>query len=478
MINRRFALLFPALICMINVSGCAGTDQAWKAGRKKPDWISKPPEKSGYHYYVGISQNQEDRGAALQKALEEAMKQVLTTIGITVGSQMRLDKEISGNESITKMVDQYRETGRAKVQDHKIDQMHTEEYREGGRRFFDVYLLLRYSDNEIKRERQRIHDQQAQNRREADMKMRESDALLKEGKILEAFEEDARMFTMLADQPGASQYSLLLNRIKRLLNSLETEAVSVRGKNPSVRLVAKIDGARKPVAGVRMLAFFETGEGEISSPRISDDGGIAAFPISKIKFTGGVARLRIRAMAEQFTVPLKNAYMDDSDFQFIEGILKGLEIPVILKAADFGGSKFALVVWDNEGRRDSSFETLLSKQLTAAGISVRAFSDITKGVSFDNFENEEFYNFLISKGMDNLIVGRVRVIDNGEVYGLRSVTTRADMKVVEVKSRKLLAAFEKSKSGVQINFERAADKTSKELVEEIAPQVIDIAGVQ
>jgi len=64
------------------------------------------------------------------------------------------------------------------------------------------------------------------------------------------------------------------------------------------------------------------------------------------------------------------------------------------------------------------------------------------------------------------------------VYGLRSVTTRADMKVVEVKSRKLLAAFEKSKSGVQINFERAADKTSKELVEEIAPQVIDIAGVQ
>ncbi|MDO9513369.1 MAG: hypothetical protein Q7J59_02005 [Elusimicrobiota bacterium] len=478
MINRRFAVLTLAVICILNGSGCVRSDQAWKAGRKKPAWVSKPPEKPGYYYYVGISQHQEDRGVALQKALEEAMKQVLTTIGITVGTQMRLDKEIRGNEAITKMLDKYRESGQAKVQGHKIDDSFTEEYLDGGRRFCDFYLLLRYSESEIKKERQRIQDQQAQNRLEADRKMRESDALLKEGKILASFEEDARMFTMLADQPGISQYSLLLNRIKKLLNSLEAEVASAQGKKPSVRLIAKMDGKRKAVSGVRMLASFDTGEGEVDSPKSTDEDGLAVFPIAKIKFAGGITRLKIRPMAEQFTVPLQNAYMDDSDFQFIEGILKGLEVSLTLKAADFGGSKFAMVVWDDKGKRETSFETALAKQLTAAGISVRAFSDIAQGVSFDNFENEEFYGFLTAQGMDNLIVGRVKVIDNGDVYNLKSVTSQADMKVVELKTRKLLAAFEKSKTGVQINFERAKSKTSKELVEEIAPELVDIAGVQ
>ncbi|MBA3065485.1 hypothetical protein FP828_03235 [bacterium] len=189
------------------------------------------------------------------------MKQVLSTIGIVVGTKMRLDKEISGNEEITKMVDKYRETGKAKMRGQKVQEMYTEEYRDGDRRFFDVYLLLMYSEKEIKTERQRIEEQQSQNRREADRKMKEAEVMLKEGKVSSAFEEDARMFTMLADQPGVSQYSALLNRIKKLLNSLETETVSVKGKKPSVKLFAKIDGERKPVSGIRMLAVFETGEG-------------------------------------------------------------------------------------------------------------------------------------------------------------------------------------------------------------------------
>ncbi len=478
MMNRRFSVLALAGFFLLSSPAFARPKKVWSSKRKKPKWISVIPEKTGYYYYVGISQNQDDKGVALQKALEEGMKQVLATIGIVVGTKMRLDKEIRGNKEITKMVDKYRETGKAKLRGHKIKEMYTEEYRDGDRRFFDVYLLLRYSEKEIKKERRRIEDQQAKNRREADTKMQESQTLLKEGKISSAFEEDARMFTMLADQPGISQYSALLNRIKKLLSSLETEAVSVKGKKPSVRLFAKIDGKRKPVSGIRMLASFETGEGEVDSPKTTDEGGIAVFPISKIKFDGGIAKLRIRAMAEQFTVPLKNAYMDDSDFEFIEGILKGLEVALILKAADFGGSKFALIMWNDEGGRETSFETALSKELTSAGISVRAFAEVPPGVSFDSFENDKFFSSLASKGMDCLIVGTLNIIDNGDVYNLKSVTGEAHIKVIEIKSRKILAAFEKSSSGVQINFKRAKAKVSSALVSDIAPKIVDIAGVQ
>ncbi len=476
--NRRFAVMAMAAIFFLTGPAFARPKKVWSSKRKKPKWISVIPEKSGYYYYVGISQNQDDKGVALQKALEEAMKQVLSTIGIVVGTKMRLDKEISGNEQITKMVDKYRETGKAKMRGQKVKEMYTEEYRDGDRRFFDVYLLMRYSEKEIKKERRRIEDQQAQNRREADRKMEESQVLLKEGKVSDAFEEDARMFTMLADQPGISQYSALLNRIKKLLSSLETEAVSAKGKKPSVRLFAKIDGERKPVSGIRMLASFETGEGEVDSPKTTDEKGIAVFPISKIKFSGGIAKLKIKPMAEQFTVPLKNAYMDDSDFEFIEGILKGLEVSLILKAADFGGSKFSLIVWNDKGKRETSFETALSKELTAAGISVRAFANVPEGVSFDSFENDKFFSSLAAKGIDCLIVGSLNMIDNGDVYNLKSVTGEAHIKVIEIKSRKLLAAFEKSNTGVQINFKRAKAKTTTALVGDIAPKIVDIAGVQ
>jgi len=476
--NRRFALLVMAGIFLITGPAFARPKKVWSSSRKKPKWISVIPEKTGYYYYVGISQNQEDRGVALQKALEEAMKQVLSTIGIVVGTKMRLDKEIRGNEEITKMVDKYRETGKAKMRGQKVKKMYTEEYRDGDRRFFDVYLLMRYSEKEIKKERKRIEAQQAKNRREADRKMEESDVMLKKGKVSEAFEEDARMFTMLADQPGISQYSDLLNRIKKLLSSLETEVVNTKGKKPSARLFAKIDGERKAVSGIRMLASFEKGEGEVDSPKTTDEKGMAVFPISKIKFSGGIAKLKIRPMDEQFTVPLKNAYMDDTDFEFIEGILKGLEVSLILKASDFGDSKFTLIVWDDNGKRETSFETALSKELTAAGISVRAFANVPQGVSFDSFENDKFFSSLADKGIDCLVVGSLNTIDNGDVYSLKSVTGEAHIKVIEIKSRKILAAFEKSSTGVQINFKRAKAKTTSALVADIAPKIIDIAGVQ
>lgn len=476
--NKRFAVFAFAGFFLMSCSALPRPKKVWSSKRRKPKWISVIPEKAGYYYYLGISQNQEDKGVALQKALEEGMKQVLSTIGIVVGTKMRLNKEISGNKEITKMVDKYRETGKAKLRGQKVKEMYTEEYLDGDRRFFDVYILMRYSEKEIKKERRRIEDQQAKNRREADGKMEESDAMLKQGKVSSAFEEDARMFTMLADQPGISQYSALLNRIKKLLSSLETETVVSKGKKPSVRLVAKIDGERKPVSGIRMLASFETGEGEVDSPKTTDEGGVAVFPISKIKFSGGIAKLKIKPMTEQFTVPLKNAYMDDSDFEFIEGILKGLEVSLILKASDFADTKFTLIVWNEKGKRETSFETALSKELTAAGISVRAFANVPQGVSFDSFENDQFFSSLAAKGIDCLVAGSLNMIDNGDVYSLKSVTAEAHIKVIEIKSRKLLAAFEKSNTGVQINFKRAKAKTASSLVKDIAPKIVDIAGVQ
>jgi len=448
------------------------------SSRKRPRWISVPPEEKGYHFFVGISQNQEDKGVALGKALEEAQKQVLSTIGIVVGTKMRLNKEISENKTVTKMMDQYRETGKAKLKGQKVKEIYSEEYRDGDRRFFDVYVLLKYSAAEIKSERRRIEDQQAANRRDAKEKLLLIDKMIADGKIWDAYQEAARIFTGLADQPAASEYRIVLNKVKKMVNGLVITPVSVKGKKPSVKLILNWDKQNIPVSSVKMLSEIVQGEGEIVSPQTSGNDGIAVFPISKIKFQGGLAKLKIQPQTEQFLDSLKNAYMDDSDFNSLKKSLENSAVSIILKAADFGGQKFSLIVWNESGKREHSFEVTVMKELGKAGISVRSFSEIPKEVSFENFENEKFYNFLSSQGMDALIVGTLSVIDNGDVYNLRSVTTRIDLKVIEIKTRKILAAFEKEQTGVQINFKRAKSKTSSDLVKLIAPQLIDIAGVQ
>ncbi|MEA2081655.1 MAG: hypothetical protein U9O97_02825, partial [Elusimicrobiota bacterium] len=126
--NKRFAVFAFAGFFLMSCSALPRPKKVWSSKRRKPKWISVIPEKAGYYYYLGISQNQEDKGIALQKALEEGMKQVLSTIGIVVGTKMRLNKEISGNKEITKMVDKYRETGKAKLRGQKVKEMYTEEY--------------------------------------------------------------------------------------------------------------------------------------------------------------------------------------------------------------------------------------------------------------------------------------------------------------------------------------------------------------
>ncbi|PIU18185.1 MAG: hypothetical protein COT16_03045 [Elusimicrobia bacterium CG08_land_8_20_14_0_20_44_26] len=479
-VTRMRKIIGAVLIGLLvfNSAEASRIKKVWSSAGKKPKWISVFPEKKGYHYFVGISQNQEDSGVALQRAIEEALKQVLTTIGVVAGSKMRIDKEISENKEVTKMLDQYKENSRGRVKGHKIQEVYTEEYRDDDRRFYDVYVLMMYSDAEIKNERSRIEDQQAENRRLANDTIRGIDGMLKDGRIADAYQESARVFTMLADQPGASQYELLKSNIKKMLSGFAIEPVVVSGKNPSVKLSLNWNGKKTPAPGIKMVSAFKSGAGVISTPQTTGGDGIAVFPISKIKFEAGLAKIEVKPAEEQFTDSLKNAYMDDSDIDSMRGSIKETYIEIILKAADFGGSKFCLIIWNDGGKRENAFEVSLMKELTTAGISVRTFAELPSGVGFDSFESKDFYDFLSSQGMDTLIVGRLGIIDNGDVYNLKSVTTQIDIKVSEIKTRKMLAAFQKANTGVQINFERAKQKTSSELAKELSPQIIEIAGVQ
>ncbi len=459
-------------------SGCLAVPKKVRSSsRHRPKWLTKLPQEKGYNYFLGIAQNQPDEGVALEKAIEEALKQVLTTIGIVVGTKMRINKEMSADKTITKMLDEYRETGKAKVRGHKIKGIYTEEFVDGDKRFFDVYVLLRYSDREIKTERRRIESVQAANRRIAREKLPEVDKLIESGKVMDAYLLAARIFTDLADQPTSSEYRSALGKIKKIVDGISLEPLRLKGRKPKVEAVLRWGGKEIPVDMMKLEAECTEGKFEIETPQKTSEG-LAEFKIEKATFQGGLLKIKIFPSSDQFLVPLKNAYMDEADFSAFKKTLADAAISVILKAADFGGRKYCLLVWDERGRRQNSFEVSLTKRLTNAGISVRSFARVPAGVNFRNFEKENFYDFLKKQGIGGLIIGELKIVDNGSVYSLRSVSANISLKVIDIKSKKVLAAFEKTQTGVQINFERAKIKTTNELVEKIAPQIIDITSVQ
>jgi len=473
---KRAFFLFSLFCLSIGVISCT-PKRIWSSPGKKPKWISYIPEEKGYHYFIGIAQNQPDRATALRKAIEEALKQVLTTIGVTIGTDMRIEKEIQASKVLTKMIDEYSEKGRAKLRGHKIKEIYSEEYFDGNRRFYDVYVLLRYSEREIAAERRRIEEEQRRNRATARFNMEDFKKLLNEGRVKDAVEKLFENVYILSDQPSCLEYKKSFERLKEILGNISLKPLKTTGRKPQILAVLNVEGRKIPYAFLDILAEFEQGEGEISSPEKTDENGIAEFEISKIKFQAGVAKINFIPEKTQFMETIKSA-ISDKQREVLENLISQAQISIVLKASDFGGKSVCILFWSEEGQRVMTFEVSLAEKLTEVGVNIKSFSNIPTGINFGNFEQDVFYKFLKEKGVDVLVVGKLKAIDNGNVYNLKSVTVNADYKIVEVKSKKITLSKTDSKTAVQINFDRAKAKALKGLAEIVSKSLQEILSIQ
>src|SRR3989339_979945 len=145
---KKVLIFLLSFLFMASLSLDARTKLVSRSQKKKPAWITIPPQEKGQYYFVGISQNAATLDKAMRGAIEEALKQVLTVIGVFVGNKMQIDKQIEGDKTITKMLDEYKEVGKGKVSGHRIKEIYTEEYLDEDKnaRFYDVFLLMKYSE--------------------------------------------------------------------------------------------------------------------------------------------------------------------------------------------------------------------------------------------------------------------------------------------------------------------------------------------
>jgi hypothetical protein len=155
-----------AIITAFTIMGCAtngGLEKepsyrlVHRSQESQPSWISVIPKDKQYFYFVGTSADLESFDAGKKEAISDALSQVVAAIGITMSSSLTFEERLYMTDYTQIVSRELNTKGRAKLQDAEIEEIYHEQYeRADGSRFFRVWVLLKYSKEEIRGEQQRL----------------------------------------------------------------------------------------------------------------------------------------------------------------------------------------------------------------------------------------------------------------------------------------------------------------------------------
>jgi hypothetical protein len=167
---KRWLLLFLIIGMAIGVlwSGCAGgkakrgglkTGLIYASSNKSPSWITDIPEEKEYYYFVGTARDSESFDSGKKEALSDALSQVVGVVGVKVTSSSTIEERYFAEQYTTTISSELFTEGKAKLQDAEVKEVYYEQHRRpDGSVFYRVWLLLKYSKSEIKREQERLKE--------------------------------------------------------------------------------------------------------------------------------------------------------------------------------------------------------------------------------------------------------------------------------------------------------------------------------
>ncbi len=168
--RHRFYRALAAGICLLFViwalSGCSssskkrrkrGTVLVDASEKDVPGWVTDIPEERKYYYYVGTSGDTAGFDEGKKAAVADAMSQVVSTIGITATSSTSYEEEYYAEQYQVTLESELLTEGKAKLQDAELKEIYYEQYeREDGSGFYRIYVLLKYSKDDITTEQERL----------------------------------------------------------------------------------------------------------------------------------------------------------------------------------------------------------------------------------------------------------------------------------------------------------------------------------
>lgn len=420
-----------------------------QASRKSPpSWISRIPEEKNYYYFVGTSGDVKNFNDGKEEAIADALNQVVSTIGVRVTATSTYEERYFAEQYVSEVSQKLKTEGVARLQGAELKEIYYEKYkRSDGSAFYRVWVLLRYSKDEIKKEQERL---------KAIMELKYGEVRRLEEEARELFlkgDISGAIFTLidgcqasLKIEDGGVFFLRNMNKLQKIILNLSLEKIG----DGQVGYVGR--GLPEPV-GVRVIYSEETRERIVSGLPIeiryrvpreklfgykyliyripTDNEGRAVVKIETIYEVSDRNIVTARIDIDGYLDKLRKVPEEYTDLlESLKKLLKTKTVTISFRS-DTLAKKIKTGIFFIQYDVDSS---LISKPVTAPIIyeilynkhfSIKEYNispSVGKGKSDD-----ELYGILdkqSGEGVKRILIGRVKIVGYDTVSGF--YTAKAD----------------------------------------------------
>jgi len=474
----RSGLFF--LIFLILFSGCA----TGKAKRSKPPeklifasknkvpvWVTRIPEEKEFLFFVGTSGDVPTFDRGKKEAINDALSQVVSAIGVKITATSTYEEKYFAEKYTTEISAELLSEGKARVQDAEVKEIYYEQYeRKDGSKFFRVWILLKYSREDIKTEQRRLKEMLEMRYGEVKKLEDKAQALQNQGLFFDAFStsinaciaslklEDEWVFfdrnIILAQQILAG---LMLKKSgedqvgyvgKPLTKPLQIKVVFIKeGKEvgvPNVPVVFRYRVPKNKTPGYKYLVYN----------KLTDASGIAGLEVDIVYEVSDRNIIEVFLDIERYIKQLESVPSELQDrVDSLKEILKTKRTAFIFKS-DTLAREIRTGIYFFQVDQDDS---LITKPVTASEVyqvlyekkfSIRVF-DIPPSSIYGK-SNEEILQRLeksAGKGLKRILLGYVKIISYDTISGFQIARAEAQAILYDRESGEVIRTWSIQRSG-------------------------------
>jgi hypothetical protein len=459
------------------------------SARKIPQWVTDIPEEREYLYFVGTSGDADSYDRGKKEAIEDAISQVVRTIGARVTSTATYEERYFAEQYETTISSELVTEGKAKLQDAEIKEIYFEKYaKPDGTGFFRVWALLKYGKKEIAREQERLKSILQAMYGEVSALESKAEEYAAALRIADAVASRLQAaFTALSVEDGKVLFDRNLNRAQELLLGIrldkegEDQVGYVGEPLPAplrVRASFQSGGGRHPVPNLPLLFAYrvpkERSEGYKLLVRGASTGsdGTASYRVDMIEEVSDANRVEVSIDLSAFVKQLQEAPDEyQNGVQAFQDLLQKKKVTLFFRSDTRArGVKTALFFLqrDIDGK---PIETIAAAPAVYDVLFEKKFAVHVMSVDPGSFAGESDETVLSSlaglavresPGVKRIVYGSVVILAYDAVSGYESAKAQANASLYDIDSGAVVRTWQVQRSGTGSTRELARANALRE----------------
>ena len=491
---KKSMLVLWAVALALMLGGCASAPPAAApAAALPPEWVLNPPESDNrYTYFTGSgSSGAGSLGQAEDAARIAVLDEIMRYLGVRITAETTATARATLDSFQADVVQQLRQTSAGRVVGLEISERWVQERGEA----VTVYLLARYDQNELVKERRRLEEAFQERIAAVSAPEQEAQALEGRGLYYQAALRyiDAAAAAFKSDLENAEiKFERNLNQAREALRRLglvklnDNQKAYVGEELPEpLRLKLSAGSAAEdpgvPGASVRVVyKEIRSGREAIRTRQIKTDaGGVAAFAHPVLEFVGkGQVTMSLdlsEALKTLEAVPDKLYPQVEALEQLALGKRVSFEFESLSRAAQIatGVAVFDLDASGNPIALTETSSGLLEKlgraAFKAVPLSVAAGSIAGRPDS----QVLALLNRSFAGEVERVVFGTARISDHAQDGQYVIIQVTGTVKVVELSSGQILLTINRNKRAQGTNTSAALAAAFKRLGEDIGEDLIN-----